>query len=162
MRVSDDANAQAEQAKRGALEAKLELAKFKADRELTPQQQEHVIAAITSYAGQQYFLSVSTDQESLRFVRILDRILSDAKWIKLPSTASLVVPGVNAGASAATEPGVRVQIDPSRNHDLDFVGRAFALSDALNDSGIMSGVAMVVVELHTTPDALQIRIGSKQ
>jgi len=54
-----------------AAEAQLELAKFKEPRQLTSEQQARISGKLIGFAGQQYLLSVATDQDALRLVHRL-------------------------------------------------------------------------------------------
>ncbi len=123
-------------------------------------QREAVASKIRPYAGQGYILSVSPDQESLRFVRIVGAVLDKAGWVRHPSSAAVKTPDGQTGISAATEPGVRVQIAMSRSNDAQLTMRARVIADALGAEGTIA-TATLVPDLEETPDLIQVRVGSK-
>lgn len=143
-----------------AAEAQLELAKFKEPRQLTSEQQARISGKLIGFAGQQYLLSVATDQDALRLVRILEKVLTASKWVILPHPSGVKLADIDAGISAASEEGVRIQVAPSRASDNDLLHKASVLADALNAEGIITAVARNA-ELEPTPDAIQIRVGAK-
>jgi hypothetical protein len=153
-RDTADANAR-------ALEAKLELAKFKLDRTLSDDQKSRIIGKLKAFAGQQYVLSVSTDQEALRFVRIsLGPVFNSAGWVKLPPKGTVSIPEIDAAINVAGEPGVRMQIAQIRRDDPELNKRIFAVAAALGAEGIDATPAMTP-DMDDTPAVIQIRIGSK-
>ena len=143
-----------------AAEAQLELAKFKEPRQLTSEQQARISGKLIGFAGQQYLLSVATDQDALRLVRILENVLTASKWVILPHPSGVKLADIDAGISGASEEGVRIQVAPSRASDNDLLHKASVLADALNAEGIITAVARNA-ELEPTPDAIQIRVGAK-
>jgi hypothetical protein len=144
-----------------AAEASLALEQFKADRSMTDPQRAAVISKIRPYAGQEYILSASSDQESLRFVRVVDAVLAEAGWVRRHSPAQVTTPDGEIGISAAPEDGVRVQIAASRGTDTTLAAKAQALSDALSGEGISASPHLVADELEQTPNWIQVRVGSK-
>lgn len=143
-----------------AARANLELQKLKTDRKLAPEQAARIVRKLKQYAGQQYALSVSGDQEAIRFVRDLDKILADSGWIKATALGAVVLPDLNASLSMATEPGLRVQIAPTRENDATFVDMARAVANAFTAEGIFTQPTKVE-ELAQHPELVQIRVGSK-
>jgi hypothetical protein len=144
-----------------ALEAKLELAKFKLDRTLSDEQKSRIIEKLKAFAGQEYVLSVSTDQEAIRFVRgSLDPVFKTSHWVKLPAKGTVSIPDIDAGVNVAGEPGVRVQIAQHRADDPELITRIYEVSAALNAEGIDATPALTP-DMDDTPNAIQIRVGSK-
>jgi hypothetical protein len=160
--AAEQARERAAVANKAAAEATLALEKFKAGRSLSTQQRAAVVSKIRSFAGQEYILSASSDQESLRFVRVLDSVLAEAGWIKRPNPSQVKTADGEVGISAAPESGVRVQIAATSQNDLQLVMRARALADALAAVGISSMPAAVrEEELERSPKWIQVRVGSK-
>jgi hypothetical protein len=126
---------------------------------LSDAQRATIIAKISSYAGQQYILSASSDQESLRFVRQIDSLLAAAGWRKHANPTGIKTDG-EVGISVATEPGVRVQVALSRKDDDGLSSKARALADALKEEGV-AAVPTLVGDLETSPECIQVRVGSK-
>jgi hypothetical protein len=155
-----DANSRASVADARALEAQLALERFKAPRKLLDDQQMRISEKLKRFSGQQFILSVSTDQDSLKLVRVLASVLKNAGWVLQPSSSGVLLPDIPAGISAAVEEGVRVQIAPQKSSDDNFVRIASAVAIALTLEGIEANVTQNL-ELNATPDAIQIRVGTK-
>jgi hypothetical protein len=143
-----------------AFEAKLALEQFKADRSLTEEQRARIVEKLKQFAGQSYILSGSADQEAIRFMRVLAPIFRDAGWQQLPSPSPITFPDTNAGMNVAPEPGVRIQIAPSKVGDEYFMKLVVAVADAIASEGIAAEPRQAE-ELEATPNAIQIRVGSK-
>jgi hypothetical protein len=149
-----------------AAEAQLALEQFKADRTLSPEQQARVVEKLKQFSGQTYVLSVLPDQEAIRFAKIVDGIVRAAGWSKLASKGAITIPddatptSSFAAINVAAEPGVRIQIAPDRAIDVAFVARAKAIAEAFVTEGI-AAEPRLVRDMADTPDAIQIRIGSK-
>jgi hypothetical protein len=158
--AAEQARERAAVANKAAAEATLALEKFKADRSLNGQQRAALVSKIRSFAGQEYTLSASSDQESLRFVRVLDSILAEAGWVKRPNPSQLTTADGEVGISAAPEPGVRIQIAATSQNDPQLEMRARALADGLAAEGI-SSMPTFVQELEHWPKWIQVRVGSK-
>jgi hypothetical protein len=75
------AEARAAEADRKAAEANLELAKFRAPRDLSQEQIARVADSVRPFAGVQYDFAISaTDAEVLVFIDHVERALNDAGW----------------------------------------------------------------------------------
>lgn len=155
------AQASASEANARALEAKLALEQFKADRTLTKEQQDRISEKIKEFAGQTYILSVTPDQESIRLLRILAPIFISAGWVKVKSPSAILMPEIDAGVSAAPESGVRIQIAEDSMSDLHLREVAQKLSDAIDAEGVAAEPRAIKDELDASPQAVQIRVGSK-
>lgn len=162
-RLSADAGASraaAAEANARAIEAQLALERFKSDRTLSDNQRAKIVEKIREFAGQSYILSVSPDQEALQLMRLLAPIFRHAGWKQVKSPSALLDADTQAGISTATERGVRVQIAPSKQTDKHLLEVSSAMTAALNAEGIAAEQTLVQ-ELDQTPDAIQIRVGSK-
>jgi hypothetical protein len=67
-----------------ALEARVELEKFKEPRTLNAQQQARLVEILKPHAGQQYALSVAHGAEAEHFLCAVDAVLQSALWVRLP------------------------------------------------------------------------------
>jgi hypothetical protein len=65
-----EANARAKEAEAHAAEANLELAKFKAPRRLTFEQQQRIVGKLKIYGGQTFSLNVYNDPEALNLLAV--------------------------------------------------------------------------------------------
>jgi CRISPR-associated protein Cas1 len=81
-------------------------------------------------------------------------LLAEAGWHKHTSPAAIKTDD-EVAISAATEPGVRVQIAPSLVNDQALVTRAKALADALNEQGIMTE-SRRVSDVEPTSECIQV------
>jgi len=156
-----DSTARAAEANARALEAKLELEKFKLDRSLTDDQKSRIVQKLKPFAGQEYVLSVSTDQEALRFTRIsLAPVFVAAGWIKRPPKGTISIPEIDAAVNVAGEPGVRIQIALTKSDDVKMRELVSIVAAAFVAEGIDAAPAGTP-DMNDTPAIVQIRIGSK-
>jgi hypothetical protein len=154
------ANADAELAKREtialklrAADAELQLAKFKAPRNLTSEQQKSVAMAIQSFSGQKYCALVppaGTDTEILW--TSLDAALTSAGWLRI-DPPGLMVGNPPAGVAINAAPGVYIGVAPSRRVQIG--PAAQALVKALDSEGI---IAQAGLDAEAEKDAGTIRI----
>jgi hypothetical protein len=87
-RVQTDLEAQKEltaKAQKDASDAALALAKFKAPRSLSPEQQESLVSVLYPFAGQNFALAVFPDPEPLALTRLLNKLLKSAGWTRVPA-----------------------------------------------------------------------------
>lgn len=163
-----EASAKAEQfrlgiasAEKDAVEANLALAKFKAWRTLTPDQQREISLMLKPFAGTLFDFQVQPDNESLALMGEIGLSLKGANW-KRQDWAGLIVIEVSgepkAGVAVGTQ-GLEIQIAESRLHD--FGPRIVALRNLLTGDGL-------AVVAHFHPDAtygnrdvIHIVIGAK-
>lgn len=120
----------AAQAKAEAAQANLELAKLRTPRNLTPEQQERITAAIRPFPGTPYDLWVSTDSDSSALMNEIDSVLRAAKWEF--HAAGIIQFGGKAGI--ISESGVSVHFPVELAAKLE--QPALALAKALNAEGI--------------------------
>lgn len=88
-----------------AVEAKLELEKYKAPRSLNQQEQNKIISSLNKYMGQEYSITPYSDSpESLNFSNQLQQSLLKAGWIYIkPENFTFPFPGV-VGVQIYTHP----------------------------------------------------------
>lgn len=147
------------EANAAALQAQLELAKFKEPRTISPENQEQMITVLKGFAGQNFSFSVFQDPEALSLLRTLDAVLKSAGWTRVPSQVSAIVVEV-AGANAGiiTNSGVSANIGPDNRNALTALT---TLTKALTQAGIpcQSGLSEKLQD--RTPKAITINIGKK-
>jgi hypothetical protein len=120
-----------------ALEAQAELARFKAPRSLTAEQQSLIVAHIRSFEGQQYSALVAPGPDTWAFWDLLDKVLATAGWKRIPPPG-LVLGDPPAGVPVAPEPGVTIISAPTRAADVGVAARA--LAEAIASQGIKTGI----------------------
>ncbi|MDR5729602.1 MAG: hypothetical protein RB191_19470 [Terriglobia bacterium] len=125
-----EAQAQVASASAEAARANLELAKLKTPRNLTPEQQEHIGAAISQFANTPYDLWVSTDSDSTALMGQIDAALQVGKWEF--HTSGDIQFANKAGIIAAS--GVQIHI--AQESVVKLGPPAIALADALRAEGI--------------------------
>jgi hypothetical protein len=132
-------------AQKDASDAALALAKFKAPRDLTPEQQDKLILVLKPFAGQHYSCAAFPDPESLALLRLLDTLAKSSGWrrvqsqIERPSGILMEVAGETA--ASIFDSGVTAYVAPE---DKDSVPAQMALCSALSTDGIQC-------ETHQTP-----------
>jgi hypothetical protein len=85
-----EANQQAEEAKDRAAQASLELAKFKAPRILTLEQQGRISEKLKPFAGKQFDVALTTDPETQDLLLQIETALKAAGWIEIDWTGAAV------------------------------------------------------------------------
>jgi hypothetical protein len=137
-----------------AAEANLELAKFKAPRSLTKEQQDRLIAKLTPYSGQLFSFNVTADPEAINFLQIIRNVLVAARWKEIPSQYGDVSVG---GVGVSTNTGVILEV--AANADIKHIVLVQLLDSAFNAEGIQS------LPRHnkdlTNPSAVNIVVGKK-
>jgi hypothetical protein len=162
-----EANARAAEANKKANEAALELAKFRAPRELTQEQRDRIASKLKEFSGTQYDIAVhSITPEILSLVDTVEIILSSAGWTELdwkgPSLLALTRGGarplINISASVTN-----VMVGVFQNQPGNLLVCAHALSDALMVEGIAASAAELIVGpgSSTNASAIHILIGPK-
>jgi hypothetical protein len=155
-------NLKAAEANQRAEETKLELAKFKAPRTLTPAQQEKMIAALKPFAGQDFALAVFQDPESLALARMLDALLQSAGWKRVPSQiqreGGVMVEVEGETAATVSDSGVGIYRAPE-NTDLE--SAQAALCSVLLSGGISCERHQTPQLAGRSPRAVTISVGKK-
>ncbi len=131
-RAIADANARAEEAKRDAAKANLELTRIKLPRTLTDEQQKDLTDEMKAYSGQWFSLSSVQDPEAIDLVRVIGVCLQKAMWEKLEPESDVRIGDIGTGVGR----GVRVRVPYGASPRTQ--GIAQALASALNDKGIAS------------------------
>ena len=158
-----EANRQAEEAKERAAQANLELAKFKAPRTLSPEQQKRVSDNLKLFAGAQFDMALNTDPESQDLLPQIEDALKASGWDELDwSGGDLVFKRAGrpvAGIVVMT--GVIVQMHPDEVPVLR--DAAAALASALSMQGISAraepGLGTGIT--NNNPKAIHILVGKK-
>jgi hypothetical protein len=145
---------EAREAERQAEAERLERVKLQEKiswRTLNTEQKNRIVSKISSFAGQQYILGVSSDPESVNFLKTIEEILDRAKAVRLRPTGQLISPDHDASIAMKSE--VVVMAAPSR---LNVLGpKIIEFAKALSDEGIASN-ARYNLELETSPEVLSI------
>ncbi len=149
-------------AEKAASDAALALEKFKEPRNLSPEQQEKLIAVLKPFAGQNFAFAVFPDPEPLALLRVLDTLVKSAGWKRVPSQIERGG-GVKvdvAGESGATifDSGIDAYIAPD---DMESVPAQSALCSTLVAAGIHCETHRTPQLAGKTPRAITISIGKK-
>ena len=129
-----EADARAAEANALAEQARLELAKLKQPRTISPEHQDRMVHVLKKYAGQSYSFIAYEDSEAHALLEQLDRILRQASWSRIPSLAGVIVrniAGDTVGQSANS--GVAVYMGPNYPEGRNAL---LSLSALLSDAGI--------------------------
>lgn len=158
------ANERAALAERGTAEAKLELAKFKAPRTLTPQQQKHITDKLRPFAGTPFDCYVNNDPEPLELMWQISDTLKAAGWIhqsvETKGQITISVAGKpKVGAIVTT--GIEIQIAESRK--AVWAATVVSMKEALTHEGIATDLKAIIEgsEGAEHPNAIHIKIGKK-
>lgn len=136
-----------------AADAELQLAKLKAPRALTGEQQKQLAGMIHLFSGQKYCALLppaGTDTETLWMS--LDAALTGAGWLRT-NPPGLMVGNPPAGVAINAQPGVYIGMAPSNRMKIG--PAAQALAKALNSVGI---VAQAGLDTEAEKDTATIRI----
>jgi outer membrane murein-binding lipoprotein Lpp len=119
-----------------ALEAQAELAKFKAPRELTREQMEHIAAKLLSFKNISFDSASEGDREPLNLLGAIGTSLSSAGWkeIAWAGVGASIVRSGKPAAGLAIDTGVSIQFDESQRATLEDI--AHTLAAALREEGI--------------------------
>jgi hypothetical protein len=158
-----NAKATAAQAEQRAAKANLELARMKAPRTLTAEQQEHIISALRPFAGTRFDVGlVQGDAEAAEFMALLEAVLQRAGWIQVDWVGGDIVMtrAGKATAGLVTTTNVAIAIHPEKA--LTLRNAAEGLYTALSAEGIAtregtSGAGF----LNQAADAVHILVGRK-
>lgn len=157
---SDVAKASAATANARALEARLELEKYKAGRTLTAEQQKSIESALRAFSGTAFDAAVGPmgDPEPIVFLRILEPVLVNAGWKPMRWSGGGIeyteagMPAI--GITSVTN--IIIDVSPAAWHKLGLA--ANALAAALAASGVDA------IASNTSPinnEVIHIRVGRK-
>jgi hypothetical protein len=124
-----------------ALEAQVELAKFKAPRSLNAEQRARIVVELAPFAGTRFVGYVAFSSEPLAVLGQIVECLNLAKWqveTLPPPIPHLIAPGLPP-VGLAISFGLRVGFDKDRDPGLEKA--ATALAYALNSEGIETTVS---------------------
>ena len=154
---------QLEEAKKLAAEAESNLAKFRAPRTLTKQQQERVVSMLMSFAGTQFDVgSVQGDAESAECMILLETLLQAAGWREVDWVGGDIVMTREGKPTTGlvTTTNVAVAVYPEKTSTLG--NAAAALGTALNAEGIAAKAGTTGAGfINKNADAVHILIGRK-
>jgi len=155
-----DAGARASEANARAAEANLALARFKAPRSLTDEQQANMIEKLKPFVGVPFDFVVQP--EPLALMTQLAKILESAgwKWTAFPSTTGLAVKTAGKPDSGIINffVGLHVEFDDSRRLEWEIPVNTLLM--LLNKAGI-EAKGTRVVDGSITPNAVHIIVGTK-
>jgi hypothetical protein len=142
-----------------ALEAQLALEKFKAAREIPPEQRARIAEKLKQFSGQEFIGLVATSVgDAWGLWQRINLTLEMAGWVRLPPPG-LAVGTPPAGVPRTPDAGVIVFFYAQLWADLHL--RAEALAAALTAEGIPAGAGPAPVPSVQNPRALAIVIGPK-
>jgi hypothetical protein len=131
------------QANERAAEAKLELAKFKAPRELSIDQQQRIISKCKTFPGTPFIFLVNPTPEAVSFLAVIEEILvSSCGWSEQSDDVFGFVIPTPKGHKVRMQwgmSGIGVYFSPERTSDLG--PPAKALADAFTAEGVSAGAA---------------------
>lgn len=156
-----NATKRASEADEKAAQARLDLAKYKAWRILTPQQEESIRATLKSFSGSPYDLGVDPTPEAINLLVRIDNVVKSSGWNnKAP------VGGVNILFSLKLPNGHRVDIAYTSGVIIELSSptsklrpAAEALVTALRSTGLN---AKGQLDHTKSPNAIHIIVGTKQ
>ena len=148
------ANARSKEAEARVAKAQLDLAKLEAPRTLTAQQRRRIVDKLKVFAGQKFAAFVTPVREATNLLNAIGEVLISSGWVLVPTTSLITI----GKAGIILVNGVKVQIAPSRAHDLGKVSRA--LTGALVSEKIDTKTE-VNAELEKTPDVINVIVGDK-
>ncbi|MFL6352914.1 MAG: hypothetical protein ACJ74Z_13835 [Bryobacteraceae bacterium] len=157
-----EADARIAEAKRGAAEARLALEQFKAERSLSKEQQERIVAKLRPFAGQKFFFAVYPNPESLRLLGIFASMLKSAKWERVDSQIGDITINTDDGPAGQTYgSGVGVMVAPDTPDDDPSKVALMAIAHAIRSEGIPCPYMFNPQLAGKTPRAIAIVIGAK-
>jgi hypothetical protein len=158
-----NAKATAAQAEQRAAEATLELARMKAPRTLTAEQQERIVSVLRPFVGTRFDVGlVQGDAEAAEFIALLEAVLQRAGWIQVDWVGGDIVMTREGKPTVGlvTTTNVAIAIHPEKA--LTLRNAAEGLYTALSAEGIAtregtSGAGF----LNHDADAVHILVGRK-
>jgi hypothetical protein len=157
----EGAQERAKVAEQKAAEANLALAKFKAPRVLSSEQQRHIAGKLKQFAGTEFDAGVGPkgDPEPIYLARTIGSALGAAGWKFIAWTGGTETysepPMPPIGLTSVTN--VIIDVHPDRWEK--YGAAATSLASALNDEGIEAIASSNQTSVNT--DAIHIRIGRK-
>jgi hypothetical protein len=158
-----EANVRAAQAEQRAAEANLELARMKAPRTLSAEQQDRIVSKLRSFAGIKFDVGlVQGDVEAAELLVTIEAVLQKAGWNEIDWDGGDIVlkRGARPTAGIVTAANVAIAADPEKR-DAVLGKAAEALAAALNADGILSVGASAAGFIAKNKEALHILIGRK-
>ena len=116
--ISSEKDARIAEANARALEAKLELEKYKEPRALTEEEQQKIATRLKQFAGQQYAMSVSAGQEAENLMCLIDSALKAAGWVRMPPLFGIITGAKCGPAGVNTLSGISIRIAPDKEAEL--------------------------------------------
>ncbi|HXN64495.1 MAG TPA: hypothetical protein VN862_04120 [Candidatus Acidoferrales bacterium] len=158
-----DAAKQAAQADAKAAQATLDLAKYRAGRKLTSEQQQRIAARIKLFSGTPYELAVAPGSEAVSLLSTIDAILRESGWDTKESAKTdfrfIITLPSGSKVEQIVGSGVEVLIPQS------IVGKygtaASTLVTALRSEGIETRGVIDPKEVNS-PNNVHITVGSQQ
>jgi len=143
-----------------ALEARVELEKFKAPRTLSTVQRARISKKMKPFVGTLFDVASTNDGEPLGLVNAIEDMLGAADW-KQKAWTSLVVITRNGKPSLglSIETGISVQVEISQQSVL--LETAKALAEALVEEGIEARAEISPVAPNDNHDAIHVVVGKK-
>ncbi len=159
------ANQRAEEAKERAAQANLELARFKAPRTLSPEQQKQISEKLKTFAGRQFDVAILVEPEPQDLLLQVENALTAAGWIEIDWKGGgnfAEITFVRKGrptVGIATVSGLIVQMHPDQVSELGTAAQA--LTSALNAEGISAKAEPGLGIDNINTKAIHILIGKK-
>jgi chromosome segregation ATPase len=129
--------------------------KAKATRSLSAEQQARIAAALKSYAGQEYTLSVNSNSEAENLLCQIDAALRAAKWKRVSSPYSLPIDTTCGTFGLSLLWGVRLRL--SDQADTEHQWNMLMLVNALKSEGIGADSSIEADEANST--AISVSVG---
>jgi len=162
-----EANARAAEANKKVLEAQIELARFRAPRLPTAEEQALVTEKLKPFAGTEFDTGLAANSgEQADFLWRLEPAIMAAGWVHVhwvgppwlgPTTVITQGPRPLSGSVAASN--VEIHIHPGEESRL--MPAAAALASALNEIGIAAAIVQFNT-LNASPNAIHVLIGEKR
>jgi hypothetical protein len=129
--------------------------KAKASRSLNAEQQARIAAALKSYAGQEYTLSVNSNSEAENLLCQIDAALRMAKWRRISSPYSLPIDTACGTFGLSLLWGVRLRL--SDKADTGHQWNMLMLVNALKAEGIAADSSIEADAANST--AISVSVG---
>jgi hypothetical protein len=159
----ENAKRAAAEADARAAEANLELAKFKAPRQLSSEQSNRITESIKKWSGTRFTLAVFNDPEAIAFMSQIETALLSAGWIETDWKGGGALAYTRAGrpnVGITLLQGLFVQADSS--HATDFGWQVGTLVANLKEEGLHATAEVArMVPQDGNIDVIQIQVGKK-
>ncbi len=148
------------EANQRADEAKVELAKFKAPRTLTAEQQARIASSLRQFPQTTFDVATSNAKEPINLVAKIEETLETVGWKELDWSATTVIERAEKPKlGLAVETGVTIQVEIAEKAKLLDVAKA--LARALTAEGIMAEAQLMPVPQTNNHDSIHIVVGEK-